>query len=124
MYSPTAYYFARTTSGILVQMCSPIVLTIIVFFGLGIPITLLNFMTFLGTAMQLTLVGCAIGYMCGLMFDDDNAARGLTIFLTLVFMLVSGGLNSAKDFPPVVAQLQYISPNRYATESFFRMMSD
>ena len=72
----------------------------------------------------MTLVGCAIGYMCGLMFDDDNAARGLCMFLTLIFMLVSGGLNNAGTYPPVIKQFQYISPNRYAVEAYFRVFSD
>jgi hypothetical protein len=50
----------------------------------------------------MTLVGCAVGYMGGLMFDDDNAARGVCMFITLIFMLVSGGLNSAANYPPVI----------------------
>ena len=61
--------------------------------------------------------------MSGLIFDDDNAARGVSMFVTLVFMLVSGGLNVASNYPPVIEQLQYISPNRYALEIFFRVLS-
>lgn len=123
MYSPTAYFFARTISGILIQLCAPILLTLIVFFGLGVPISAFNFFNFLSTTMQLTLIGCAVGYMSGLIFDDDNAARGVSMFVTLVFMLVSGGLNVASNYPPVIEQLQYISPNRYALEIFFRVLS-
>lgn len=124
MYSPTAYFFARTISGIIVQVCSPIIMTLIVFFGLGCPITFANFFNFLTISVQLTVIGCAIGYMCGLMFDDDNAARGVCMFLTLIFMLVSGGLNNAANYPPVIDQLQYVSPNRYALEVYFRVMSE
>ena len=99
-------------------------MTFIVFFGLGIPINAENFFNFLSGSMQLTIIGCAIGYMCGLMFDDDNAARGICMFFTLIFLLVSGGLNNAANYPPVIDQLQYISPNRYALEIYFRVMSD
>lgn len=105
MYSPTAYFFARTISGILVQLISPIIMTIIVFFGLGAPITFDTTLNFLTASMQLTIIGCAIGYMCGLMFDDDNAARGICMFFTLIFMLVSGGLNNAASYPPVIDQI-------------------
>jgi hypothetical protein len=124
MYTPTAYYFARIISGMLVQLCQPLILTFIVFFGLGEPITFENFVNFLTGAMQLTLVGCGVGYFCGVLVDDDNIARGITTFFTLCFMLVSGGLNSAATYPPVVDQMQYISPNRYALEIFFRVLSD
>jgi hypothetical protein len=124
MYSPSAYYFARTISGMLVQVIAPILSFLTIFFGLGIKITLDSCLHYLGTSLELTLVGCAIGYMCGLMFDDDNAARGICMFFTLIFMLVSGGLNNAGTYPPVIKQLQYISPNRYATELYFRVFSD
>jgi hypothetical protein len=123
MYSPTAYFWARTLSGMIIQMISPTLMTLIVFFGLGIPITLDSFLNFYLVSLQLAIVGCAIGYMCGLMFDDDNAARGVVMFFTLIFMLVSGGLNNAANYPPVIEQLQFVSPNRYALEVFFRVMS-
>jgi hypothetical protein len=77
-------------------------MTVLVFFGIGIQITFENFLTFFLISLQMTLVGCAVGYMGGLMFDDDNAARGVCMFITLIFMLVSGGLNSAANYPPVI----------------------
>jgi hypothetical protein len=80
-------------------------MTIIVFFGLGVTITGNHILLFLGNSMLLTIVGCAIGYMSGLMFDDDNAARSICMFFTLIFMLVSGGLNNAATYPPVIDQL-------------------
>jgi len=69
------------------------------------------------------LVGCAIGYLSGLMFDDDNIARGFVMMFALIFMLVSGGLNNAASYPPIVDQMQYISPNRYALENYFRVLT-
>ena len=86
----------------LVQLIAPVLAFLTIFFGLGVKITLDSSLHFLGTGLQLTLVGCAIGYMCGLMFDDDNAARGICMFFTLIFMLVSGGLNNAGTYPPVI----------------------
>lgn len=102
MYSPSAYFWARTLSGILIQMISPTIMTLIVFFGLGCPVNFENFFNFYSISLQLTIIGSAVGYMCGLMFDDDNAARGLVMFMTLIFMLVSGGLNNAANYPPVI----------------------
>ena len=68
-------------------------------------------------------MGCAIGYLSGLLFDDDNIARGFVMTFALIFMLVSGGLNNAANYPPVVDQMQYISPNRYALENYFRVLT-
>jgi ABC-2 type transporter len=102
MYTPTAYFWGRSLSGLLIQMCSPLIMTVIVFFGIGAPITAANLFNFLLTCIQIVLVGCSIGYMCGLLFDDDNAARGICMFITLIFMLVSGGLNNAANYPPVI----------------------
>lgn len=123
MYSPTAYYFARTLSGLLVQMISPVLMFCLVFFALGSVITLSTIFHFLFSAIQLSLVGCAIGYLSGVMFDDDNIARGFVMMFALIFMLTSGGLNNAANYPPVVNQLQYISPNRFALENFFRSIT-
>ena len=124
MYTPTAYFFARTLSGILIQVCAPILMTLIIFFGLGLPVTAFTFLNFFTNTVQVALVGCAIGYMCGLVFEDDNLARGFSMFMTLVFMLVSGSLNIALNYPIVIDQLQYVSPNRYSVETFFRILSD
>ena len=123
MYSPTAYYFARTLSGMLVQIISPILMTIVVFFALGVVINFETIMHFLVSSIQLSLVGCAIGYLSGIIFDDDNIARGFVMTFALIFMLVSGGLNNAANYPPVIDQMQYISPNRYALENYFRVIT-
>ena len=51
MYTPTAYFFARTLSGILIQICAPIIMSLIIFFGLGIPVTAFTFLNFLTNTM-------------------------------------------------------------------------
>ena len=51
MYSPTVYYFARILSGILVQLFYPTALVLILFFGLGITISVENFFLFWITAI-------------------------------------------------------------------------
>ena len=63
-----------------------------------------------------------MGYFCGVTFDEDNQARMMSTFMMLLFMLTSGGLNNASTYPPVIEQIQYLSPNRYAVEGFFRGM--
>jgi len=86
-------------------MISPVLMFCLVFFALGSVITLSTIFHFLFSAIQLSLVGCAIGYLSGVMFDDDNIARGFVMMFALIFMLTSGGLNNAANYPPVVNQL-------------------
>lgn len=92
MYSPSLYFFARVFSGMLLQICYPIIMATIIFFGLGTQDTLENYLLFLATAIQLNLVGCAVGYCCGVGFENENVARPISTFLNLFFMLLSGGL--------------------------------
>ena len=51
MYSPTIYYFARVTSGMIIQLFYPIAMTLIVFFGLGITENAENFFLWLSLAL-------------------------------------------------------------------------
>eukprot|EP00347_Sterkiella_histriomuscorum_P018132 403346668 len=122
MYTPTIYFFARVFSGMLLQIFYPILMTLIVYWGLKIDESAENFFLFFSLSIQINLVGCAMGYFCGVMFDDDNSARSLSTFMMLFFMLTSGALNNAGTYIPVIDQLQYVSPNRYSVEGFFRCM--
>ncbi|CDW81306.1 abc transporter family protein [Stylonychia lemnae] len=120
MYTPTIYFFGRITSGMIIQIYYPIMLNLILYFGLGINISAKNFFLWLSLAIQINLIGCAMGYFCGVLFDNDTQARSLSTFLMLFFMLVAGGLNNSTTYIPFIQQLQYISPMRYGVEGFFR----
>ena len=43
MYTPTVYYWARIISGVLLQVFYPIILTLVVYWGLGIDNSFWNF---------------------------------------------------------------------------------
>lgn len=122
MYTPTVYFFGRILSGITLQMAYPVILVLIVYFGLGIDNSAGNFFLWFSLALQQNLVGCGLGYFCGVVFDNDTSARAVGQFSMLLFMLTSGALNNASTYIPFIDQLQYISPNRYAVEGFFRSM--
>lgn len=123
MYGPTVYFFARITSGMIVQIFYPIIMALLVFFVLKIDESAENFFRFLCLAIQINLVGCGLGYLAGVAFDNDDQARSLAVFLQLLFMLTAGGLNNASSYPVVIEQISYISPNRYAVEGFFRCVT-
>jgi len=41
----------------------------------------------------------------------------------IVFHLLSGGLSNSAAVNPFIDKLQYISPNRYSVELFFRIIT-
>jgi len=58
MYSPSAYFMGRYISNILMQCFYPIIMVTIIFFGLGIDITAVNYFTLLGYAFIGNWVFC------------------------------------------------------------------
>ena len=85
MYSPTIYYLARVLSGMLVQIFYPVVLTLIIFYGLYINESAFNLFYWLTLSVELNLVGCAMGYWGGVSFDTDDIARAFVTFFMLLF---------------------------------------
>lgn len=102
MYHPLVYYFARITSGTLVQLIQPFIMTFIVFFGLGVKNDFIQFLQFLSICMSMTLCGCALGYFSGVSFEKDNTARLFSQMLVMLFMLTSGVLANTTTLIPVI----------------------
>lgn len=71
MYSPSVYLYARFISSTLIGLFDPIINTLLVFFGLAITNSFNNFMMYLVTCLLLNLIGCAMGYLGGVSFDND-----------------------------------------------------
>ena len=69
MYTPAIYYCARVISGMLLQIFYPIILTLVVYWGLAIDNSFENFFYYLTLSIEINLVGCALGYMAGVSFD-------------------------------------------------------
>jgi len=75
MYTPTPYLFGRMFSHILLQVFSPILMTLILYFGLGATNDFKYFMAFMICAIEVNLIGCCLGYWCGVLFKNSDAAR-------------------------------------------------
>lgn len=44
-----------------------------------------------------------MGYFCGVTFNNEAAARAISSFMNILFMLISGGLNNAGTYPSYIA---------------------
>lgn len=81
MYTPTVYYWGRVLSSMMVMVCYPILLSFVIFFGLGTEISAYNFFMFLLMSVESNLVGCALAYFCGVCFNNLTAAMRIADFL-------------------------------------------
>jgi ABC-2 type transporter len=98
-------------------------MSLILYFGLGADDGIKYFLGFVLCAMEVNLIGCIMGYWCGVLFKNSDAARQTGTLLMIVFHLLSGGLSNSAAVNPFIDKLQYISPNRYSVELFFRIIT-
>ena len=110
MYSPTAYFWGRITSNVLLQLFYPISTVLILFWGLSIDTSFQNFLMFMAYAMLLNVESIAQAYFCGTLTSDETAAQSINTMMILLFMLTSGGLGNVDSFPTVIKWISYISP--------------
>jgi len=77
MYSPSPYLFGRMLSHIMLQLFSPILLAVIIFFGIGLNTTdyFDTFLHFIDICIEINLIGCTLGYVCGVAFNNEEVAR-------------------------------------------------
>jgi hypothetical protein len=59
MYNPTNYYLGRFLSNLLLQLCYPLCMTSILFFGIGIERTFETYFKLMGFSMLGNMVFCA-----------------------------------------------------------------
>lgn len=99
----------------------------IMFFGLGIASEnggeyLVQFLKFVAVCVEINLVGCCFGYLCGVSFNNEEVARQIGQLGMILFHLLSGGLSNASAANAFVNIIQYVSPNRYSVQLFFMIM--
>ena len=59
-------------------------------------------MAFVITAMLVNLIGCILGYWCGVLFKNSDAARQTGTLFMIVFHLLSGGLSNPAAVNPFI----------------------
>lgn len=123
MYLPSPYFFGRMLSHILLQIASPLIFSLIIYFGLETYTSFSKFIQFCVIGIEINLVGCTLGYLCGVTFNNEEAARQIAQLVMILFHLLSGGLSNPNQYNAFVNILQYISSNRYAVELYFRVMT-
>merc|ERR1712032_276009 len=91
---------------------------LIIVFGLDIDASADNVFHMLAGGLCVSLVFTAQGWFAGSFSSNDQVAQAINIFMTLLFMLTSGGLGSSTAYPWYINWLQYVSPLRYGFQIF------
>lgn len=123
MYTPVTYFLARAISGTLFQMAYPIIMSLIVFWCFSIEATFVNLILFILCGLGGVFTGCAFGFLIGATFNLVPAANLFgSLCIQYVFLLAGVFVNS-NTMDPFNKFLQYISPSKYGTEIYFRIIS-
>ncbi|UMM22268.1 hypothetical protein L5515_003562 [Caenorhabditis briggsae] len=117
MYSPSAYFMARSFTDSLLHLFYPIIFFSIIYFMTGLPITIIGMSTFLtmciAMSMIITSLSHAVVSLCG------NATISLTVapLISVPVMVFGGFLITVKAIPIYYKPLSYVSWYHYAFEA-------
>jgi ABC-type multidrug transport system permease subunit len=90
MYSVTAYYLAKVLADLPLQLVTPIVFTVIVYFGIGMTIEASKFFYFYLILMLLTQCAASFGYFMSSIFNREETAVSLAPIIMQPIILFGG----------------------------------
>ena len=90
MYSVTAYYLAKVFADLPLQLVTPIVFTVIVYFGIGMTIEASKFFYFYLILMLLTQCAASFGYFMSSIFNREETAVSLAPIIMQPIILFGG----------------------------------
>jgi ABC-type polysaccharide/polyol phosphate export permease len=123
MYTTSNNYCARYFSNLLVFIAYPTILTIILYWALGITTNFGYTLMFWAYLILATFTGVSMGFFTGVLTDSDYNVRIIANLLLNLFMLMGGKFTNPTNFPPVINLLPYLSPARYMVEGLFRVIA-
>lgn len=121
MYTPTAYFLGRFLSQLMIQVWVPIIMMLIIFWAIDIDTSWENFGWTLSFAIVSNFCFNAQGYFVGLAVNDQgDQAKQVNLLISLLFLIVDGGLVNIGQANWFVKFLSDVTPSRFICEGFFR----
>uniref|UniRef100_A0A1I7U8Q6 ABC transporter domain-containing protein n=1 Tax=Caenorhabditis tropicalis TaxID=1561998 RepID=A0A1I7U8Q6_9PELO len=117
MYSPSAYFMARSFTDSILHLIYPIIFFFIIYFMTGLPVTTIGMSTFLtmciAMSMIITSLSHAVVSLCG------NVTVSLTVapLISVPVMVFGGFLITVDAVPWYYKPLSYVSWYHYAFEA-------
>ena len=105
MYSPTAYYWGRYFSQFVITLVFPMIMWVVIFFGIGVSTAPENMALFIVTLYLNFYAAMNLGYAIGGLFESEEAAKQATSLSIVFCMLTGGAFSNSGTFPPYMKVL-------------------
>uniref|UniRef100_A0A0D9VPQ8 ABC transporter domain-containing protein n=1 Tax=Leersia perrieri TaxID=77586 RepID=A0A0D9VPQ8_9ORYZ len=109
MYKLSAYFLARTTSDLPLDLFLPVIFMVIVYFMAGLKATATHFFLSVLTVFLSIIAAQGLGLAIGASLLDIKKATTLASVTVMTFMLAGGFF--VKKVPPFISWLRYLSFN-------------
>lgn len=99
MYSVLAYFNSKTLTELPLTLITPLIYSIIVYFGMGFTNTAEQFFTFYIALWSLVECSMSLGYLVSSIFHNYATASMIAPILMMPFMLFSGFYSNLHTIP-------------------------
>ena len=113
MYSTFTYFLSRNIVELPTSIIFPLIMTLIMYWFVGLSSTPEQFFLFYFIAYLITLNGISLGLMLGSMILDEKSVSTVTPIVILPFILFSGFFKNTGSLSSWIGWIQYISPIKY-----------
>ncbi len=116
MYYVTPYYMSKVVMDLPFVIVTPLLSTIILYFGVGFERTAGQFFYFYLVLFLVVMNASSFGYLCSSIFSKAETATGLAPIIIMPILLFSGFFSNSGSYPVWIGWIQWISPIRYGLE--------
>ncbi|CDW76556.1 abc transporter family protein [Stylonychia lemnae] len=117
IYNVGPYFLAKVSLELPAQIITPMLWTVIIYFGCGFALTAGQFFYFYLILLLLVLCASSFGYFLSSIFNRETTAVEVAPIILMPLQLFSGFYTNAGYYPVWISWFQYISPLRYALEA-------
>ena len=117
MYSVSAYYIAKIIIETPILLMTPMIYSLIIYFGIGLTITASQFFLFYCTLALVVQTSASFGYFLSSIFTKEETAVQLSGVIMMPIVLFGGQFANSKNIQAWISWFQYISPIRYGLEA-------
>ncbi|XP_021320431.1 ABC transporter G family member 22 isoform X2 [Sorghum bicolor] len=122
MYKLSAYFLARTTSDLPLDLFLPVIFMVIVYFMAGLKATATHFFLSVLTVFLSIIAAQGLGLVIGATLLDIKKATTLASVTVMTFMLAGGFF--VKRVPPFISWLRYLSFNYHTYRLLLKVQYD
>ncbi|XP_062216757.1 ABC transporter G family member 22-like isoform X2 [Phragmites australis] len=122
MYKLSAYFLARTTSDLPLDLFLPVIFMVIVYFMAGLKATATHFFLSMLTVFLSIIAAQGLGLAIGATLLDIKKATTLASVIVMTFMLAGGFF--VKRVPPFIFWLRYLSFNYHTYKLLLKVQYD